>query len=426
MATNGHYADKVNDLMNQWGYHLNPYYDHELQPDILFELFVNREANIEEFYKSTKLNTSMFCIEGDYGIGKSSFFRRCALGQNHTTEANIVTNKISITKEATENSFLLSILSAVINSLKMASELSPESKEELGEIENVVTLQREQSTEGSLSGGLMGVKHTRKHGKSEQHSPNYTTLNMLSDLSDIGEICKVDLDKKLVLPIDDLESEKCDLDQAIYLVGLLRDLIFTDNYNVICIGESGLREKLSSSGRTRSVFGESIILKELSFNDFKQAIEKRLMYFSKKKDYIRPFDDDVYKKIYEYSYGDIRWAFNTVNRMFEILIRKNYIIKTYGLSHAMPVLNEIEHKTFASLESNEQKLLAVLSKIGPLSPSDKEFQDAMNLDRVTIQKMVQKLSEDSNILRKEKVSKKFVYEVGPIIKSLEGTNLLQI
>lgn len=426
MATNGHYADRVNDIMNQWGYHSNPYYDHELQPDILFELFVNRDANIEEFYKSTKLNTSMFCVEGDYGIGKSSFFRRCALGQNQTDEANIVTNKISITKDTTENSFLLSILSAVINALKIASGLSQESKEELGEIENVVTLQREQSTEGSLSGGLMGLKRIRKNGKSEQHSPNYTTLNMLSDLSDIGEICKVDLDKKIVLPIDDLESEKCDLDQAIYLVGLLRDLIFTDNYNVICIGEPGLREKLSSSGRTRSVFGESIVLKELSFNEFKQAIEKRLVYFSKKKNHIRPFDDDVYKKIYEYSYGDIRWAFNTLKRMFEILIRKNYIVKTYGLSHALPVLNEIEYKTFASLEDNEQKLLSILSKIGPLSPSDKEFQDAINLDRVTIQKLVQKLSEDSNILRKKKVSRKFVYEVGPVIKSLEAANLIKI
>src|SRR3989337_2602243 len=191
-----------------------------------------------------------------------------------------------------------SILSAVINALKMASGLSQESKEELGEIENVVTLQREQSTEGSLSGGLMGLKRIRKNGKSEQHSPNYTTLNMLSDLSDIGEICKVDLDKKIVLPIDDLESEKCDLDQAIYLVGLLRDLIFTDNYVVICIGEPGLREKLSSSGRTRSIFGESIILSELSVDDFIQAIEKRLKYFSNNSKYIPPFEKGVYKKVH--------------------------------------------------------------------------------------------------------------------------------
>jgi hypothetical protein len=203
-------------------------------------------------------------------------------------------------------------------------------------------------------------------------------------------------------------------------------LIFTDNYNVICIGEPGLREKLSSSGRTRSVFGESIVLEELSFYEFKQAIEKRLVYFSKKDDNIQPFDDDVYKKIYEYSYGDIRWAFNMLKRMFEILIRKNYIVKTYGLSHALLVLNEIEYKTFASLEGNEQKLLAVLSKIGPLSPSDKEFQDVIDLDRVTIQKLVQKLSEDSNLLRRKKVSRKFVYEVGPVIKSLKAANLLKI
>ncbi len=114
-------------------------------------------------------------------------------------------------------------MSAVINSLKVASNLSPESKDKLTEIENVVTIQRQQSTEGSLY-GLIG--HTRTTGKSEQHAPKYTNLNMLSDLSEIGDMCKIELDKKIILPIDDLESEKCDLDQALYLVGLLRDLTY--------------------------------------------------------------------------------------------------------------------------------------------------------------------------------------------------------
>jgi len=301
MKSNGHHVAKVDDVLSQWGFVSNPYYDHELLPDILFDLFVNREVSIEEFYKSMKLNTSIFCIEGDYGVGKSSFFRRCALGQGQLDVSSIMTNKITITKDTTEASFFLTVLSAVINSLKAISNLSPESKDKITEIENVVTIQRQQSTEGSLYGI---ISHTRTSGKSEQHSPKYTNLNMLSDLSEIGEICKVELDKKIILPIDDLESEKCDLDQAIYLVGLLRDLIFTDNYVVICIGEPGLREKLSSSGRTRSIFGESIILSELSVDDFIQAIEKRLKYFSNNSKYIPPFEKGVYKKVHEYSYGD--------------------------------------------------------------------------------------------------------------------------
>jgi hypothetical protein len=420
-STNGHHTAKVDDILNQWGFDSNPYYDHELLPDILFELFVNREVSLEEFYMSMRLNTSVFCIEGDNGVGKSSFFRRCAFGQEQVDGSNIITNKITITKDTVESSFLLMVLSAVINVLKSVSNLSPESKEELSEIENIVTIQREQSTEGSLYGM---ISHTRKTGKSEQHSPKYTNLNMLSALADIGEMCKADIDKKIILPIDDLESEKCDLDQAIYLVGLLRDLIFTNNYVVICIGEPGIREKLSSSGRTRSIFGESIILNGLPFDDFKQALEKRLKYFSNNSTYISPFDDDVYKKVYEYSYGDIRWAFNSLNRMFELLIRKNYIVRTYGISHALPILQEIEYKAFTSLESNEQKLLSVLSRLGSLSPSDKELQDVMGLGREAIQKLAQKLSEDSSLLRKKKVSRKFMYEVGPIIKSLENSNLL--
>jgi len=195
---------------------------------------------------------------------------------------------------------------------------------------------------------------------------------------------------------------------------------------VICIGEPAIREKLSSSGRTRSIFGESIILNGLSFDDFKRALEKRLKYFSNNGTYISPFEDDVYKKVYEYSYGDIRWAFNSLNRMFELLIRKNYIVRTYGISHALPILQEIEYKAFTSLESNEQKLLSVLSKHGSLSPSDKELQDVMGLGREAIQKLAQKLSEDSSLLRKKKVSRKFMYEVGPIIKCLENSNLLKI
>ncbi len=424
MESNGHHVAKAQDILNQWGFYSNPYYYHELLPDILFELFVNRKNSIDEYYMSMELNTSMFCIEGDYGVGKSSFFWRCALGQKPLDESNIITNKISLTMEpTTENSFLLMVLSAVINALKPVPNLSLESKERLNQIENVVTVQRQQSTGGSVYGF---ISHTRTKVKSEQHSPKYSNLNILSDLSEIGELCKVDLDKKIILPLDDLESEKCDLDQAIYLVGLLRDLLFTNNYIVICIGELGLREKLSSSGRTRSIFGESIILNELSFNDFKQAIEKRLKYFSKNSDYIPPFDEDVHKKVYEYSYGDIRWAFNILNRMFEVLTKKNYIGRTYGISHALPILHELEYKAFTSLESNEQKLLSALFKHGPLSPSDKELQDAMGLERAAIQKLAQKLSEDSSLLRKKKASRKFIYEVGPIIKSLGSSDLLKV
>ncbi|TFH46477.1 MAG: hypothetical protein E4G94_02335 [ANME-2 cluster archaeon] len=423
MKSNGHYKAKADDIFNQWGFNSNPYYSHELKPNILSELFVNREKNIEDFYMCMKLRTSIFCIEGDYGVGKSSFFTRCAWGQEQIDESNIITNKVTITKDTTEKSFIFAVLSAVINTLKAVPNINQLSKEKLNEMENVVTIQRQQSTESSLYGF---IGHARTKGKSEQHSPIYTTANMLSDLSEIGEICKSDLDTKIMLPIDDLESEKCDLDQAIYLVGLLRDSIFTDNYVVVCIGESGLREKLSSSGRTRSIFGESIILNELSFEDFMQAIEKRLKHFSINDNYTNPFEKDVYKKIYEYSYGDIRWVFNTLNRMFEVLIRKNYIVRTYGIDHTLNILHEIEVKAFISLDSKEQRLLTILSKLGPHSPSDKELQDAMELDRVTIQKIVQKLSDDSNLLRRKKISRKFVYEVGPVIKSLENTDILEI
>lgn len=423
MDSNGHHKTRVDNILKQWGFVSNPYYDHELLPNILFDLFVNRQRSIEEFYTSLKLNTSLFCIEGDYGIGKSSFFRRCAMGQEQLDESNIITNKITITKDTTEVSFSLTTLSAVINSLKGFSNFRPESKNKLIEIENIVTIQRQQSIEASVHGFL---GYTKTTGKSEQHVPRYTHLNMLSDLSEIGDICKDELDKKIILPIDDLESEKCDLDQALYLVGLLRDLIFTNNYVVICIGEPGIREKLSASGRTRSIFGESIVLEELSFEDFTKAIKKRLNYFALDNNYIPPFEHEVYKKVHEYSYGDIRWAFNTLNRMFEILIRKNYIVKTYGISHALPVLHEIEYRAFSLLERNEQKLLSTLIKTGPLSPSDKEFQEVMGFDRAAIQKLVQKLSEDSNLLRKKKVSRKYVYEAGPIVKSLENSNLLKI
>jgi len=93
------------------------------------------------------------------------------------------------------------------------------------------------------------------------------------------------------------------------------------------------------------------------------------------------------------------------------------------VTEILPLLHEIEYKAFSSLEINEQKLLSVLYKLGPHSPSDDKLQNAMGSDRATIQKMVQKLSEDSSLLRKKKVSRKFIYEVGPIVKSLESSNI---
>ncbi len=84
------------------------------------------------------------------------------MGQEQLDESNIITNKITITKDIIETSFFLTVLSAVINSLKVVSNLSSDSKDKLTEIENVVTIQRQQSTEGSLYGF---VGHTRTTGK---------------------------------------------------------------------------------------------------------------------------------------------------------------------------------------------------------------------------------------------------------------------
>ncbi len=83
MKSNGHRVAKVDDVLNHWGFVSNPYYDHELLADILFELFVNREASIEEFYKSLRLNTSIFCIEGDYGSESPPFSGAAPWGRNN-------------------------------------------------------------------------------------------------------------------------------------------------------------------------------------------------------------------------------------------------------------------------------------------------------------------------------------------------------
>ena len=192
---------------------------------------------------------------------------------------------------------------------------------------------------------------------------------------------------------------------------MLRDLIFSE-FILIFIGDFQLKSRLTSSGRLRSVFGESIELSPLSLDEFQFAVDCRLKYSAIKGNYAPPLGDDVLEYMFSKCGGDIRWAFNFLHNVFEEIFLEDYPIRTYYLSDIEPICIKIARNTFNGLDTSEQKVIRAFSTIKSASPSDRKLQRACGVTRSTLQKILSCLSKRPELIVRGKRDRKQVYSLG--------------
>ncbi|GBE54800.1 hypothetical protein BMS3Bbin15_00961 [archaeon BMS3Bbin15] len=418
MTSGKDYVKKGFEDMEKWGYSRNPYLHHPLEKKKEFDsLFVGREKEIRNFFKKFVSGTHAFCIEGSFGVGKSTFKNRCfseiKVEENRDVFNFIITDTISVVETESPREFLIDILRVTLDSIKPYREyLKEKNKKTLFEIENIVT-------KGDAKGNSYGSNIPIIHGQREStSSTSVQPMNLLTQdfiinrLIKIGNIVREDLKARILITLNNLEKEKVnDQGKITTLIEMLRGLIFSE-FILIFIGDLQLKSRLTSSGRLRSVFGESIELSPLSLDEFQFAVDRRLKYSAIKENYAPPLGDDVLEYMFSKCGGDIRWAFNFLNNVFEEIFLEDYPIRTYSLSDIEPICIKISRNTFNGLDTSEQKVIRAFSTIKSASPSDKKLQRACGVTRSTLQKILSDLSKRPELIVRGKRDRKQVYSLG--------------
>ena len=482
------------EIPNEWGFRQNPYIFKELKKDDELEnLFVGRRAEKLEFFRMLESGTGAFCIGGDFGTGKSSFFNKCVYEIKKTRSDFIITNTIRVVETDSDENFLKDILEFVIMGIEpYINELSENNKKIVEDMKGAYNITKSSTKNIELkpfgAGGGYSNQESQSIQKRDISQLINNTINMLEMLS---MIIDEDLHMKLIIPFNNLEKAKIkDPNRILDLIELLRDLMFTC-YFLVFIGEKDLREWFEERGRLRSVFGETIEIDHLKIDDFKHAIKVRLDYnsicsmylfslnpdykqylkegnieyklkkeFEDKKrslsnkarvsktdetnweikdselkyriedvginlniyssQYTTPFDDDIIEYVYEKSRGDMRWAFNILNRMFQKVMIKE--IMTYSIidEGIKDVIHKIAEKRYNSLSDPEKNIINKLADIGqPVSPSDILLQETSERSVSSLQRILSQLLKQPELIIKTKEGRKYKYELGYEMKILK-------
>ncbi len=406
-------------ITEKWGFRQNPYDKNELREEVIEKLFVGRREEISEFFRTLNSGNNAFCIEGGFGVGKSSFFNICIHKIKKEYRGDIIdTTQIDMATQETTHDFLRVISNYVGNAIYKESKSHEGWKDYQDIIDDLIGNQKTNITSTGLNGGLsagLAIKATRSKATSTTKGGSNIPSLMIENLSAIGKICQ-QKSKKILVPFENMEKAKLEghSEKCVEFVKPLRKLIFDNNFIFIFIGDVGLREFFDRSGMLRSVIGNSIVLEKLSIDEYDSAITRRLDYFKTDKlQYTVPFANDIIKYVYEKSEGDIRWGFNFLNRLFEKIMTKD--VKKYSLNDKI-IRENIYYFTKArynALSESEKKVLDKLMEIEePLSPSDEKLQKACNLTQSTLQKMLSELAKNPEIIKKNERGRKHLYELG--------------
>jgi len=347
------YQEKI---YKKWGFIENPYVYKPLTDQKEFEnLFVGRRDDITDFFKSLQGRTGAFCIEGDYGVGKSTFLNMCLWLAKHRDDL-LLPNPIEIVSTMETRDFLIDILRLSIDKVKAyKNKLSKESKSLIYDIEYTSTMGKETTKKGGVS-TILTAEVASTASKIWQKKEFLTLDYLVNRLKMISDISKNELEMRLVVSLDNLEKAKIQKrDYVINLIGQLRDLTFA-NFTFIFVGDVDLNIELSlGSGRLRSILGNSLILSPLSLEEFKEAIYRRLSYISKDTQFTIPLNEEVAHYVYDKcNKSDIRWAFNFLHRIFDMMIKKNYRPKTYTYQEVKEIILYLAKERFYAIPNTKR------------------------------------------------------------------------
>lgn len=307
---------------DRFGFRDDPYYVFQLPVDELSrQLFVGREADrhrLRTFLASYPTGKSM--VEGPPGIGKTSLVNVVQQELYAASERFPLFDVVETPEDATRESFLLGVISAVVSSLRQAfGEDELKADEDYGHARDTVTRTLRHATSLTLSGSFLPgltVGGSVSPTPTAPAGPVAVTPQMLVDiLRGLVEVVRRRAFQGLVVPVNNLDI--LPLPGVIQFLNLIRDACSAvEGVHWVFIGGAHLFEELEAQARrvSESFTSNPIALVALTWPEVEQALERRRVAFAYRPDTPLPISDAVARLLYEASGGELRFTFARLSR----------------------------------------------------------------------------------------------------------------
>ncbi len=305
-------------MWNQLGFKENPYSTKPLnlsENDVA--LLIGREEESIEF--ATSLESSkggIFIISGLPGVGKTSFLNiqlyqlernKLPFGPKITAARQLC----PIQPSDTPREIALRALNSLIRSIEI---YTVEYQQPLPK--NIQTIIKWMSQRSLGSGVQYGISVFGFGGNFgvEKTLPHISEITFEAIIDIINSVVQESLKEfetvGLVIVLDNLENLSEDYLKDTLMI--FRDTLFAiENLYCILIGQSGLASLIQTlDNRVFQRLNSALELKPITGDDLKKAIDVRVQKFHKTGSGSSPISEEIYRKLYTYSNGEIRFVFN--------------------------------------------------------------------------------------------------------------------
>lgn len=306
---------------DRFGFKDDPYYVFQLPVDeISRELFVGRDDDrrrLRAFIASYPTGKTM--VEGPPGIGKTSLVNVVQQDLYADARRFPLFDVVETPEDVTRESFLLSVTSAVVSSLRQAlGEDELKVDEDYERARDTVTRTLRNATNVTLTAGLIsGLTLGGSVSPTPTASdPVSVTPQMLIDvLRGLVGVVRRRGFEGLVVPVNNLDT--LPLLAVIQFLNLVRDACGSvDGVHWVFIGGTRLFEELETQARrvSESFTSNPIALDALTWPQVEQALERRRTTFAHEPGTPLPVSNAVASLLYEASGGELRFTFARLSR----------------------------------------------------------------------------------------------------------------
>lgn len=359
------------------------------------KVFSGREDEVNLLKKIIRSkNSTRNIIVGEYGVGKTTFvnYVRWELCLKHGNESKYLTTsaEIKLQPEWNASAFLFSTLSAIYTSSIIFDWESKGLKiKSLNKIKEYVSINKQINFQGNIAGFGGG------YGESKTNPP-LVSPEILEEL--LQNFCKelIENGRQIIIPYDNLEN--IEFEELSNFFRSIRDYLQIEGLHTAFLGPLSSISALETYGQVHSVFNRPVILKSLIEKNVLEILNKRCEALKIEDGrYIKPYDEDTVKEIYEKLNCNIRFTFKvledaTINSDIkapcEITMKDIVAVQEKEKKEIMSSLTDTQLKIVSALLDTtqlSQKKLSAITKIG-ITNLTTPVRELMDRGLITIKK----------------------------------------
>jgi hypothetical protein len=393
-------------LWGRLGFSENPYFTTPISIGKSgTDLFVGRGSEIRRLMnKWDEKDGAITILGGNIGTGKTSFLNVCQylcmtnareFGLTHEPPRLLPAfSKVQLETAGSDEELLLKIIeSAAISIRKTCEHLKVPVPDK---VDRATRWLRGVSNTPQLTEGR-GVRSAPESGTKLQSASGLSVQELLGELENLAQIARgINEFRGIIVAIDNIEM--VDSDEVVKLLNRYRDTIFSaSGVWWVLIGQRGLFDLIDAEAPrvTQRVKGTETTLEGLSWEDFLLAIQVRIEQFRLRSDAVAPIGEDLLRKLFTASSGEIRYVFKMADEIVTDAIADDPSLQNVPPEIAERMLRRSVAAQIARLGLTDplRRVLRILCERASVRPKEyKEygFQNAPNFLQGVLQPLQEK------------------------------------